>query len=214
MFGIKKLVMVGTTCSYPKAPKTIPFVESELYDGYPEETNAPYGIAKRSLIVAAAAYRQQFGMNAVTVIPTNLYGPGDNIDPENSHVIPAMIRKMLEAKRRNESKVTLWGTGKPTRDFLYVEDAAFGIVDALERLEGPVPVNLGSGLEIAMKDLAAEIRKATGFKGVYEWDVNKPDGQPRRVLDTTRAKESLGWEPRVTFSDGIAQTVAWMETLL
>lgn len=214
MFGVKKLVMVGTTCSYPKTPKTIPFVESELYDGYPEETNAAYGIAKRSLIVAASAYRQQFGTNAVTVIPTNLYGPGDNIDPENSHVIPAMIRKMLEAKKRGDNKVTLWGTGKPTRDFLYVEDAAFGISSALQNLEGPLPVNLGSGKEVAMKDLAAMVRKATGFKGVYEWDANKPDGQPRRALDVTRAKDALGWEPRVSLEDGLARTVAWMETIL
>ena len=208
---IKKLIMVGTTCSYPKHPKTIPFVEHELFDGYPEETNAPYGIAKRALLAGTLAYRAQYGMNIVTAIPTNLYGPGDHFDLEKSHVIPAMIRKYSEAKERKDISVTLWGTGVPTRDFLYVKDCADALVRMLDYDDGN-PVNLGSGNEITTRNLARTISRVVGFDGTTKWDVSKPDGQPRRCLDGKRAKEHLGWEASTSLSDGLTQTVKWYQT--
>lgn len=205
---VKKLVMVGTTCSYPRAPR-IPFREADLFDGYPEDTNAPYGIAKRALIVGAEAYRKEFGLNAVTVIPTNLYGPWDNFDPESSHVIPAMIRKYHEAMVRDDDIVELWGTGSPTRDFLYVEDAAMAIVEALEKLDGPAPVNLGSGHEVSIREISQQIARMVGYRGVTKWDASQPDGQPRRCLDTSRAADLLGWRSTTTLHEGLRKTYDW-----
>jgi GDP-L-fucose synthase len=206
--GTPKVVVAGTICAYPKfAP--VPFREDDLWNGYPEETNAPYGIAKKSLLVMAQAYRQEFGSNFVVVFPVNLYGPRDNFDLEDSHVIPAMIRKFVEAEARGERVVTLWGDGTPTREFLHVADAAEGIVMAAERYDDPDPVNLGAGFEISMRALADTIARTVGYTGAIHWDTTRPNGQPRRMLDVSRARERFGFVARTPFADGIADTVAW-----
>ena len=207
----EKVVMVGTICSYPKfAP--IPFREETLWDGYPEETNAPYGVAKKALLVGAQSYREQYGLNSIVLLPVNLYGPRDNFDLHSSHVIPALIRKMVEAQERGESNVTLWGDGSPTREFLYVEDCARGLFMAGRDYDGSDPVNLGTGLEISIKDLAETVAAATGFEGEIIWDTTKPNGQPRRQLDVSRAKEQFGFEAEVSFADGMARTVEWFRS--
>lgn len=199
-FRVEKLVLVGTTCSYPKFCPA-PFDERSIWDGYPEETNAPYGIAKRALVVGAAALRAQYGTKVASVIPTNLYGPGDNFDPKSSHVIPALIRKMHEAK----DEVTLWGSGKATRDFLYVKDAAAAIALAAEKYDSELPLNLGSGEEISIKKTSELVAKVVGFKGRIIWDRSKPDGQPRRLLDTSRARKYLGWHATTPFQKGLEE---------
>jgi GDP-L-fucose synthase len=206
--GVRRFVSVGTICSYPKFTP-VPFREEELWNGYPEETNAPYGLAKKMLLVQSQAYRQEFGFDAVNVLLVNLYGPGDNFDPESSHVIPALIRKCVEAAEYDRPEIEVWGTGKATREFLFVEDAAQGIVAGMERLTDSEPVNLGAGREISIKDLATTIAKQAGFKGKLVWDPTKPDGQPRRCLDTSRAERLLGWKAGTPFDDGLARTVAW-----
>ena len=206
--GVDKLVLVGTICAYPKfAP--VPFKEEDLWNGYPEETNAPYGVAKKALLVGAQAYREQYGLNSAYMLPVNLYGPRDNFDLESSHVIPALIRKMFEAQERGESEVTLWGDGSPTREFLYVEDAAEALWLASERYDGPEPVNLGTGEEISIKELAEVIADETGFGGEIVWDTSKPNGQPRRKLDTSRAEREFGFRAQTPFREGIKNTVAW-----
>jgi GDP-L-fucose synthase len=206
--GVEKFVAIGTVCAYPKITP-IPFREENLWDGYPEETNAPYGLAKKMLLVQAQAYRQQYGFNAIYLLPVNLYGPRDNFDPRSSHVIPAMIRKFLEAKERREKEVVVWGDGSPTREFLYVEEAAEGIVKAAERYNSSEPVNLGSGMEISIRDLAELIARLTGFEGTLSWDTDKPNGQPRRALDTSRAERSFGFRARMNFEEGLRQTIDW-----
>lgn len=212
-YGVGNLVMIGTTCGYPKRPPRIPFLESDWWIGYPEETNAPYGIAKKSLMEGAKAYRAEYGLGVVNLVPTNLYGPHDNFDHASSHVIPAMIRKMHEAKMAGASEVVLWGTGNPTRDFLYVDDAALAVVMAVE-LDDPEPINLGSGTEISMFKLADKIKAVVGYLGKVRWDYSKPDGQPRRCLDSTRAIRCIGWEASTSFDDGLKRTYDWyMETL-
>ncbi len=208
--GVKKLVVVGTTCAYPKFTP-IPFKEEYLWQGYPEETNAPYGVAKRALLVMLQAYRQQYGLPGIYLIPANLYGPRDNFDLETSHVIPAMIRKFVEAKEAGAALVTLWGTGKVSREFLYVEDCAEGILLAAERYDGPEPVNLGTGEEITIADLAEKVRAVVGYEGRMEWDPSYPDGQPRRCLDVTRAQELFGFRARTPLEEGLRRTVAWYE---
>jgi GDP-L-fucose synthase len=206
--GVDKLVVVGTICAYPKfAP--VPFREEDLWNGYPEETNAPYGIAKKALLVGAQGYREQYGLNAIYLLPVNLYGPGDNFDLESSHVIPALIRRMLEAGERGEDTVVLWGDGSPTREFLYVEDCAEGLSLAAQRYEGADPVNLGTGEEISIRDLATAIADATGFAGEIVWDESKPNGQPRRQRDVARAQELFGFSSHTPFREGIERTVAW-----
>jgi GDP-L-fucose synthase len=206
--GVSKVVVVGTVCAYPKfAP--VPFREEDLWNGYPEETNAPYGIAKKALLVMAQAYRQQFGSNFVMLFPVNLYGPGDNFSLEDSHVIPAMIRKFVEATDAGRDTVTLWGDGTPTREFLYVSDAARGLVDAAERFDGSEPVNLGTGFEIGMGELAARIAAHVGYRGAIEWDASKPNGQPRRMLDASRARERFGFVATMGLDAGLSRTVAW-----
>jgi len=207
---IPKLVPTGTICAYPKhAP--IPFREDDLWNGYPEETNAPYGLAKKMMLVQSQAYREQYGMNSIVLFPVNLYGPRDNFDLETSHVIPAMIRKCVAARLAGEDRVSLWGDGSPTREFLYVDDAAEGIVLAAEKYDSSEPVNLGSGQEISIRDLASIIARATGFEGRFVWDTSKPNGQPRRCLEVTRAKERFGFQARTAFADGIPRTVAYFE---
>jgi GDP-L-fucose synthase len=207
---IPKLVALGTICAYPKfAP--IPFKEDDLWNGYPEETNAPYGIAKKMMLVQSEGYRQQYGMNSVVLFPVNLYGPRDNFDLQSSHVIPAMIRKFVGARTRGEPEVTLWGDGSATREFLYVEDAADGILLAAERYDSSDPVNLGNGEEIAIRDLATKIARAARYQGRFVWDTSKPNGQPRRRLDVTRARERFGFVARTPFDAGIAATVAYYE---
>jgi GDP-L-fucose synthase len=229
---IEKFVAVGTVCAYPKFTP-VPFREEELWNGYPEETNAPYGLAKKMLLVQAQAYREQYGFNAIYLLPVNLYGPRDNFDPESSHVIPALIRKCMEAKDKVEVKakdeakgdrridslrspqpkpepsIVVWGTGKPTREFLYVEDAAEGILLAAERYNKPEPVNLGVGFEISIKDLVNLIAKLTGFKGKIVWDKTKPDGQPRRMLDVTNAEKEFGFKAKTNLEDGLKETIEW-----
>jgi GDP-L-fucose synthase len=205
--GVHKLVLLGTICSYPKLTP-VPFREEELWSGYPEETNAPYGIAKKAHLVGAQAYREQYGLNAVYLLPVNLYGPRDNFDLETSHVIPALIRKMLESP----DEVVLWGDGSPTREFLYVEDCAEAIVLAAERYEGSEPVNVGSGGEMSIRDLAALIADVTGFTGDIRWDTTRPNGQPRRRLDTSRAEKLFGFRARTPLREGIEQTVEWYKT--
>ncbi|OQX67062.1 MAG: GDP-fucose synthetase [Sorangiineae bacterium NIC37A_2] len=206
--GTKKVVIAGTICAYPKfAP--IPFREDDLWNGYPEETNAPYGIAKKALLVMAQAYRQEFGSNFVMLFPVNLYGPKDNFDLETSHVIPAMIRKFETAREQGSEEVILWGDGSPTREFLFVRDAARGLVLAAQHYDDPEPVNLGAGFEITMRDLAALIAQKVGFSGKIEWDTSKPNGQPRRSLDVTRAKERFGFEAKVPFDEGLDETIRW-----
>lgn len=206
--GVHKFVAIGTICAYPKFTP-VPFREEDLWSGYPEETNAPYGLAKKMLLVQAQAYRQQFGFNAVYLLPVNLYGPGDNFDPKSSHVIPALIRKCVEAVENDEGAITVWGTGTPTREFLYVRDCAEAIVAALEGYNDEDPVNIGSGMEISVRDLVELIAELTGFEGRIEFDPGRPDGQPRRRLDTTRAKERFGWEAHTDFRLGLGQTIDW-----
>lgn len=206
--GVEKFVSIGTVCAYPKFT-SVPFKEDNLWDGYPEETNAPYGLAKKMLLVQGQAYRQQYGFNAIYLLPTNLYGPGDNFDPSSSHVIPALIRKCVEARERGDRQIVAWGTGSPTREFLYVEDAAEGIALATEHYNKPDPVNLGSGMEISIRDLTELIARLTGFTGQIVWDTSKPDGQPRRMLDTSRAYEEFGFKASTPFEEGLRRTVAW-----
>jgi GDP-L-fucose synthase len=207
-FGIEKFVAIGTVCAYPKFTP-VPFRETDLWNGYPEETNAPYGLAKKMLLVQAQAYRQEYGFNAIYLLPVNLYGPGDNFDPETSHVIPALIRKCLEAVERGQEEVVVWGTGQASREFLYVEDAAEAIVLAAEHYSDPAPVNLGSGLEVSIKELVELIADLTGFKGRLVWDTTKPDGQPRRCLDTTRAEQAFGFHASTDFREGLKRTIDW-----
>jgi GDP-L-fucose synthase len=206
--GVEKTVVLGTICAYPKFTP-VPFREEALWDGYPEETNAPYGIAKKALLVQCQAYRQQYGMNAVYLLPVNLYGPRDNFDPDSSHVIPALIRKCVEARQRGDGAITLWGDGSPTREFLYVADAAEAIVAAAERYDGADPVNLGSGAEISIRDLADRIALLTGFTGRITWDVTKPNGQPRRCLDVSRAEREFGFRAHTSLDAGLKATVDW-----
>ncbi len=206
--GLKKLVAAGTICAYPKfAP--IPFREDDIWNGYPEETNAPYGLAKKMLLVQSQAYRDQYGFNSVVVFPVNLYGPRDNFDLETSHVIPAMIRKIDDVMKRGENEVVLWGDGSPTREFLYVEDAAEGILAAAEKYDGSDPINLGCGQEVSIKNLAQMIGDQMGFRGTFHYDASKPNGQPRRALDVTRAKERLGWTASTPLAEGLKRTIAW-----
>lgn len=206
--GTKKVVIAGTICAYPKYA-TIPFHEDDLWSGYPEETNAPYGIAKKALLVMAQAYRQEFGSNFVMLFPVNLYGPRDNFDLETSHVIPAMVRKFETARREGRAEVVLWGDGSPTREFLFVRDAARGLIEAAKHYDDPDPVNLGAGFEITMRDLAALIAAKVGFTGKVHWDTSKPNGQPRRSLDVTRAKERFGFEAQISFDEGLDETIRW-----
>jgi GDP-L-fucose synthase len=207
-FEVPKFVQVGTVCSYPKVTR-IPFREENLWDGYPEPTNAPYGLAKKALLVMLQAYRQQYGMNGIYLIPVNLYGPGDNFDPATSHVIPALIRKCEAARVGARARVLCWGTGRATREFLYVDDCAEAIVRAAERYDGPEPVNLGSGQEISVAELAQTIADVTGFEGELAWDPSHPDGQPRRLVDGTRAREELGFTASMPLREGLRHTVAW-----
>jgi GDP-L-fucose synthase len=206
--GIEKFVAIGTICAYPKFTP-VPFREDDLWAGYPEETNAPYGIAKKNLLVQAQAYRAEYDFNAVYLLPVNLYGPGDNFDPETSHVIPALIRKCLDAVDGGQPSVEIWGTGKATREFLYIDDAAEGVVLATERLETSDPVNLGAGFEISIKDLAELIARLTGFQGELVWNTSQPDGQPRRSLETSRAEQWFGFKARTSFEEGLARTIDW-----
>ena len=207
---VSKFVVVGTVCAYPKyAP--VPIKEEDLWNGYPEETNAPYGLAKKMLLVQSQAYREQYNFNSIYLLPVNLYGPGDNFDPEQSHVIPALIRKMVDAKESGASEVTVWGTGKASREFLYVEDAADGIILATESYDSPEPVNLGSGNEITILELANKIKLLAGYKGRIKWDSTKPDGQPRRCLDTSRARQKFGFEAKTDLERGLADTIQWYE---
>mgnify|MGYP001112133789 FL=1 len=206
--GVEKFVAIGTVCAYPKFTP-VPFKEDDLWIGYPEETNAPYGLAKKMLLVQSQAYRDQYGYNSIFLLPVNLYGPGDNFDPRSSHVIPAIIRKCVEAKEADKDHIVVWGDGSPTREFIYVTDAARGIALATERYNESLPVNLGSGFEISIKDLAEKIAKMTGFEGDFVWDTSKPNGQPRRALDTSRAKKKFGFEARVDFDEGLQKTIDW-----
>jgi len=208
--GVRKFVAIGTICAYPKFTP-IPFKEDDLWNGYPEETNASYGMAKKMLLVQAQAYRQQFGFPAITLLPVNLYGPRDNFDLETSHVIPAMIRKFVEARRAGQSEVVLWGSGKPTREFLFVRDAAQGILLATERYSDQAPVNLGAGFEISIADLATLIAKGTRYNGRLVWDASRPDGQPRRCLDVSRAEKEFGFRATTPFEEGLRETIAWYE---
>ena len=207
-YQVEKLVCVGTVCSYPKFTP-VPFQEQNLWNGYPEETNAPYGLAKKMLLVQMQAYRQEYEFPGIYLIPVNLYGPRDNFDLETSHVIPALIRKCVEAKNKSLPSITVWGTGRPTREFLYVEDAAEGIITATESYSKTDPVNLGSGGEISIRELVELIKEAVGYDGAVEWDETKPDGQPRRCLDTTRAFKEFGWQSKTSFREGITKTIHW-----
>ena len=208
--GVEKFLALGTICAYPKFTP-VPFREEELWNGYPEETNAPYGLAKKMMLVQLQAYRQQYGFQGIFLLPVNLYGPRDNFDLASSHVIPAMIRKMVTAREDGAAEVVLWGDGSPSREFLYVEDCARGIVQAAERYEGAEPVNLGAGQEIRMRELAEIIARAVGFSGRIVWDTSQPNGQPRRCLDVRRAEEYFGWRAEVPFAEGLQRTVAWWE---
>ena len=206
--GVQKFVHTGTVCAYPKfAP--VPFNENDLWNGYPEETNAPYGVAKKALFVMLDGYKREYGLNSSVVVPVNLYGPGDNFDLQSSHVIPALIRKCVEAQRRGDDAIQCWGTGSASREFLYVEDAAEGIVLAAERIDDPEPINLGTNSEITIKDLVELITRLCDFNGRIEWDTTKPDGQPRRCLDVSRAADRLGWSAQVSFEDGLRRTIEW-----
>lgn len=205
---VKKYVALGTICAYPKFTP-IPFKEKDLWMGYPEETNAPYGLAKKMQLVQAQSYRQQYGFNAIFLLPVNLYGPGDNFNPKSSHVIPALIRKFVEAKKNSDKEVVVWGTGKASREFLYVDDAAEAILLATEKYNKADPVNLGAGFEIKIKDLITMIKKFTGFDGKIEWDETKPDGQPRRMLDVSRAKKEFGFKAVMPFEQGLKNTIGW-----
>ncbi|HNW43892.1 MAG TPA: GDP-L-fucose synthase [Elusimicrobiales bacterium] len=206
--GIEKFTALGTICAYPKFTP-VPFKEEALWNGYPEETNAPYGLAKKMLLVQAQAYRTQYGMNAIFLLPVNLYGPGDNFKPESSHVIPALIKRFLAAAAAGEPAVTVWGTGMATREFLYVDDCAQGVCLATARYDKPEPVNLGAGFEISIKDLAGLIARLTGFRGRISWDPSKPDGQPRRMLDTARAQTEFGFKAKTNFEEGLKKTIEW-----
>ncbi|WP_226007435.1 GDP-L-fucose synthase family protein [Natrinema salinisoli] len=210
-FGVEKFTILGTICAYPKHTP-VPFQEKNLWDGYPEETNAPYGIAKKALLTQSKAYRKQWGFNSIYLLPVNLYGPRDDFDLKTSHVIPAIIRKCIEARDRGDKSITAWGTGEPTREFLYVKDAAEGILDATEKYDRPEPVNLGSGKEILIRDLVELIADETGFDGDIEWDTTKPDGQPRRKLNTSRARNRFNWEASTPLRDGLRETVQWYES--
>jgi GDP-L-fucose synthase len=207
---VKKFVQTGTICAYPKFTP-IPFQESELWNGYPEETNAPYGVAKKALLVMCQSYRQQYGLNAIYLLPVNLYGPRDNFHPESSHVIPALIRKCVEARKRGDESITCWGTGQASREFLYVDDCAEALVKAMESYESPEPVNLGSGQEITIKRLVETVARLSGFNGKIVWDSSKPDGQPRRCLDVSRAKEQFGFVAQTSLEDGLKKTIQWFE---
>jgi GDP-L-fucose synthase len=207
-FEIEKFVAVGTICAYPKFA-SVPFKEDDLWNGYPEETNAPYGLAKKMMLVQAQAYRAQYGFNAIYLLPVNLYGPGDNFDLTTSHVIPALIRKCVEAKERNDEQIVLWGDGSPTREFLYVEDAAEGIVSATESYDGSEPVNLGTGQEISISELARMVAEEVGYRGAIVWDTTKPNGQPRRCLDTSRAEGCFGFRAKFELRQGVVRTLAW-----
>ncbi|MBV9928936.1 MAG: GDP-L-fucose synthase [Acidobacteria bacterium] len=211
--GVEKFIQVGTICAYPKFTP-VPFREDDLWNGYPEETNAPYGIAKKALLVQCQAYRDQYGFNGIYLLPVNLYGEFDNFDPNTSHVIPALIKKFVDAEMRGAAEVEVWGTGAATREFLYVDDAAEGIVLAAEKYNGAEPVNLGSGMEISIKELAELIKRETGYRGRLVWDTSKPDGQPRRALDVTRAEELFGFRARVDFVEGLRRTISWYRSTL
>jgi GDP-L-fucose synthase len=211
--GVSKFIAIGTVCAYPKHTPT-PFKEEDLWNGYPEETNAPYGLAKKMLLVQSQAYRQQYGFNSIFLLPVNLYGPGDNFDPESSHVIPALIKKCLDANAAGEKEIVVWGDGSPTREFLYVEDAAQGILMAAERYDKSDPVNLGSAFEISIKDLVETIACLTGFDGQIVWDGTKPNGQPRRKLDTSKAEALFGFQAQIAFHDGLQQTIGWLRERL
>ncbi len=206
--GLEKFVQVGTVCAYPNHA-AVPFKEDDLWNGYPEETNAPYGIAKKALLVMMQAYREQYGLQGIHLLPANLYGPGDDFDPSASHVIPALIRRFLEAKDRGDDRAVVWGTGSASREFLYVGDCARGIVQAAERYDGPEPVNLGTGREITIRELAERIKRLVGFEGELTWDAGGPEGQPRRCLDTARAADSFGFRARTDLDDGLRKTIAW-----
>jgi GDP-L-fucose synthase len=208
--NVEKFVTIGTVCAYPKFTP-VPFREDDLWDGYPEETNAPYGLAKKMLIVQGQAYREQYGFNVIHLIPVNLYGPGDNFDPKSSHVIPALIKKCVDARDNGDALIEVWGTGSASREFLFVDDAAEGIVLAAERYDDPEPVNLGTGQEITIRELVGLIAKLTGFKGEIRWDPTKPDGQPRRALDTTRARKRFGFEAQMPWEEGMQRTIDWFE---
>ena len=208
--GVQKYVAIGTICCYPKFTP-VPFREEDLWNGYPEETNAPYGLAKKMLLVQAQAYRQQYGFNAVFLLPVNLYGPGDNFDPDSSHVIPALIRRFIEARDERRPFVEVWGDGSATREFLYAEDAARAIVLAMEEYESPEPINIGAGFEIAIRDLAHKIRSLVGYAGEIRWDTSKPNGQPRRSLDVSRAELSFGFRATTSFDEGLSHTINWYE---
>ena len=208
--GVEKFTILGTICAYPEHTP-VPFQETDLWDGYPEETNAPYGIAKKALLTQSRAYRKQWDFDSIYLLPVNLYGPRDDFDLETSHVTPAIIRKAVEARERGDDVITAWGTGEPTREFLYVKDAAEGILDATEQYDSSEPVNLGSGEEISIRELIETITSMVGFQGEVEWDTSKPDGQPRRKLDTTRAKRRFGWEASTDFRDGLQETIDWYE---
>ena len=207
---VDKCIIVGTICAYPKFT-AVPFKEENLWLGYPEETNAPYGLAKKILLVQSQAYRQQYGFNSIYLLPVNLYGPGDNFDPASSHVIPALIKKFTEAKRHNKACVDVWGTGSASREFLYVDDAARGLILAAERYNKPDPVNLGSGMEITIRDLVTLIKELTGYSGEVHWDTTKPDGQPKRSLDVSRAKQEFGFEAQMPFRRGLEKTIDWYQ---
>jgi len=206
--GVEKFVQIGTVCSYPKFTP-VPFKEDDLWNGYPEETNAPYGLAKKMLLVQGQSYRQQYGFDVIHLIPVNLYGPGDNFDPSSSHVIPALIKKCIDARESGADHIEVWGTGSASREFLYVDDAAEGIVLATERYDDPEPVNLGVGREITIRELVETIVRLTGFAGEIRWDASKPDGQPRRALDTSRARERFGFTAKTSFADGLRATIDW-----
>lgn len=208
--GVEKTIVAGSICSYPKFTP-VPFKEEDLWNGYPEETNAPYGVAKKALLVMCQAYRQQYGMNAIFLMPVNLYGPRDNFDLESSHVIPALIRKAVEARDRGVQELVCWGDGSPTREFLYVEDAAEGLITGAENYDGEEPVNLGSGFEVSIKDLTEKITRLSGFQGSLTWDTSRPNGQPRRMLDTNRAANLFGFRAKVNLEEGLARTISWYE---
>jgi GDP-L-fucose synthase len=208
--GLKKFIQIGTICAYPKFTP-VPFKESDLWNGFPEETNAPYGVAKKALLVMLQGYRQQYGLNGVYVLPVNLYGPGDNFDLRTSHVIPALVRKCVEARRRGDREIIAWGTGSASREFLYVDDCAEGILAAMFRYDSPEPINLGTGREVTVKDLTHLVAKLARFEGTIVWDTTKPDGQPRRCLDVTRAREELGFIAKTSLEEGLAKTIEWYE---
>ena len=205
---IEKFVALGTICAYPKFTP-VPFKEDDIWNGYPEETNAPYGLAKKMMLVQSQAYRQQYGFNSIFLLPVNLYGPGDNFDPRSSHVIPALIKKCVDAKRQGDQEIVVWGTGKATREFFYVEDAAEAIIMAMEKYDESEPVNIGAGFEISIRDLVALIVELSQFKGKVTWDESKPDGQPRRMLDTSRARQAFGFEAKTDFRKGLTKTIDW-----